>query len=141
MGLTTAQFAHICRNLGVQPIAGIQKAAGVPARSKYGAIPTTLDGIRFASKAEARAYQVLKIMESRGSITELRLQPRYELQSKFADALGVKHRAISYIGDFEFLRENVRICVDVKGIEAAGFRVKFKMAIKLYPNIQFEMWK
>ena len=48
-------------------------------RSKFRAVRTTVDGITFASKAEARRYQELRLLEKAGVITELELQPRYQL--------------------------------------------------------------
>ena len=47
--------------------------ARVPVRrrttqSKYHAVPTTIDNIRFASKAEARRYRELRLLEKAGEI-------------------------------------------------------------------------
>lgn len=140
MGWSTAQAAVVFARLGI--INHVEAACGAPPkRSKYNAVPVTIDGIRFASGAEGRAYQTLKIAEKHGLVSDLKLQPRYELQAKFTDAQGKKHRAIEYRGDFEFVRDGRRTVVDVKGREAPGFRAKWKMAIKLYPEITFELWK
>ncbi len=100
-----------------------------------------MDGIRFASKRESEVYQVLKITESVGMISGLRLQPRYELQAKFTDGAGVNHRAVCYVADFEFTRVDKLVAVDVKGAPTAEFRLKWKMAIKKYPEVVFEIWK
>jgi len=140
MNWTTSQAAAVFARLGI--INPLGAACGQPPRrSKYNAVPTVVDGIRFASKAEAQAFQTLKIAESKGLVTDLRLQPRYELQAKFTDGQGVKHRAVFYVGDFEFVRDGRRICADVKGVEAPGFRAKWKLAIARYPDIVFELWK
>jgi ribosomal protein L25 (general stress protein Ctc) len=40
-------------------------------RSKYRAVPTVVDGIRFASKREAKRYQDLKLLERAGQIAGL----------------------------------------------------------------------
>ena len=48
---------------------------------KYNAIPTTVDGIRFASKREARRYLELKLLQKAGHISDLELQPRFRLMS------------------------------------------------------------
>lgn len=48
-------------------------------RSKYGAIPTVVDNHRFASKAEARRYAELRLLEKAGKIWDLELQPRFVL--------------------------------------------------------------
>ncbi len=139
MGWSTTQANAALKRAGVKD--HLAQACGEPAkRHKYNAVPAVIDGIRFDSKAEARQYQTLKVLEGMGLVTELRLQPRYELQAKFTDAQGVKHRAVSYCGDFEFMRDRVRICADVKGIRTAAFNMKWKLVIQKYPKIQFAIW-
>lgn len=49
-----------------------------PRRSKYGAKPTIVDGVRFASKKEARRWCELKLLERAGKIEDLRRQMPYE---------------------------------------------------------------
>jgi hypothetical protein len=70
---------------------------------KYGAVKTTVDGIEFDSKAEARRYTELRLLEHAGEIRDLELQPRYELLPAFVDAEGVRHRAIEYVADFRYV--------------------------------------
>lgn len=48
-------------------------------RNKYGNEPMVVDGVRFASKREARRYLVLRERLERGEIRGLRLQVPYEL--------------------------------------------------------------
>lgn len=43
-------------------------------QSKYRAQPTVIDGIRFASKAEARRFCELKLLEKAGALRQLQLQ-------------------------------------------------------------------
>jgi hypothetical protein len=50
-----------------------------PRANKYGAIATTVDGIRFDSRKEATRYQDLKILQAAGVIANLELQPEYPL--------------------------------------------------------------
>ena len=47
--------------------------------SKYKAIKTTVDGIRFDSKKEAARYEVLKVMQKSGVIENLRMQVPFVL--------------------------------------------------------------
>lgn len=56
---------------------GVRRRQG--RRSKYAAVPTTVDGIRFHSKAESRRYVELKLLEKAGEIRKLTLQPRFAL--------------------------------------------------------------
>ena len=109
--------------------------------SKYGAQRIQLDGHVFASKAEARGYQVLKILEAAGRITSLKLQPRYVLQAGFRDGGGKWVRSIVYVGDFEFRRDGKVVCVDVKGIQTPAFRLKAKLFATRYPEIELEIWR
>lgn len=44
-----------------------------PKKSKYGAVKTEVDGIKFDSKHEALRYQELRLLEQAGEITNLRL--------------------------------------------------------------------
>lgn len=72
-------------------------------RSKYNAVKTIIDGIKFDSKAEARRYSELKLLERSGLISKLKLQPRYNLMPSYTNGKGQKIRAIDYIADFEYL--------------------------------------
>lgn len=47
--------------------------------NKYKAQPTTVDGIKFASKREAERYGELKLLERAGEITNLVSHPRFAL--------------------------------------------------------------
>lgn len=113
-------------------------------RQKYNAVPTVLDGIRFASIKESRRYQQLQVMERAGLISGLELQPRFLLQVAFTDSFGQTHRAIQFTADFRYFRESDRCVVieDVKGGKAtqdAAFSIRWKWAIRLYPNFKFEL--
>ena len=47
--------------------------------NKYGAQVTTVDGIRFDSKKEARRYADLRLLLDTGAISCLELQPKYAI--------------------------------------------------------------
>lgn len=105
-------------------------------RSKYGAVPTTVDGIRFASKLEAKRYGELRLMERAGEIENLKLQPKFPIV-----VCGVKIG--SYIADFSYDdRQKVgpqgqrgcRVVEDVKGVRTAIFIMKKKLVEALYPG-------
>ena len=51
--------------------------------NKYRNKKVTIDNITFDSKKEARRYEELKLMENTVLITNLVLQPRYELLKGF----------------------------------------------------------
>jgi hypothetical protein len=80
---------------------------------KYSAKRTEVDGIVFASKAEAGRYCQLKELERAGEIRNLEVQP------KFKFACGAK-----YIADFRYMKGAQSVIEDVKGVETAVFKLK-----------------
>ena len=93
-------------------------------RSKYRAQPTVVDGIRFASQAEARRYGHLKMLERAGRIYDLELQPRFPL---LVNAIKVA----TYVADFRYRFPGVSVPVveDVKGVQTPIYRLKKKMLL------------
>jgi len=64
--------------------------------AKYKAVPTTVDGIKFDSKLEARIWQELKLRELMGEIAGLRRQVRFSLFAGSGEHIGI------YTADFVF---------------------------------------
>ena len=92
--------------------------------SKYHAKPTIVDGIRFASQAEARRYGHLKMLERAGTICDLELQPRFPLI--------VNHvKVATYVADFRYRFPGVSVPVveDVKGVQTPVYKLKKKMLL------------
>lgn len=89
-------------------------------RHKFGAVKTTVDGIEFASKAEAKRYGELRLLEKRGLIANLELQPRYDFIVN-----GVKIGF--YKADFRYLENGAPIVEDVKGYRTDVFAIKAKL--------------
>jgi|GEM_PF-6084317 len=56
--------------------------------NKYGNRKIVIDNIAFASQAEARRYQELKLLKKVGEIREFRVQPKYALYSKEDKLIG-----------------------------------------------------
>ena len=102
-------------------------------RQKFNAQPTEVDGIRFASKREARYYGMLKIRQNLGEIERLELQPKYEVTVN-------GKRICTYIADFRFndLTLNKRRVIDVKGCKTQVYRLKKKLVEALYPGVEVE---
>lgn len=63
--------------------------------NKFNARRTELDGIAFASKAEAKRYAHLKLLARVGEIADLELQPKYDFVVN-----GLK--VCSYLADFRY---------------------------------------
>jgi len=94
---------------------------------KFGAVRTEVDGVKFASKAEARRYAELKMLEKAGKIRGLVLQPKYPLYAYCArESHGWEPRVIgNYIADFSYLdKQGNQIIEDVKGMKTPMYRWK-----------------
>lgn len=98
--------------------------------SKYNSRKTTVDGITFDSKKEARRYLVLKKMEQDGEIKNLRLQVPVELVPSFeivVDGKKRKRRPITYVADFVYYRDDEKVIEDVKGLRTPVYNIKKKL--------------
>ena len=124
-------------------------------RSKYKAVKTTIDGITFDSKREAKRYSELKVLEKAGMITHLELQPKYDIIIN-----GVK--VCSYKPDFRYFtvraennepsynskgewqtptltgQKEGQIVEDVKGFKTPIYRLKKKLVEACYPGTQIK---
>ncbi|PIE98621.1 MAG: hypothetical protein CR988_02345 [Treponema sp.] len=93
----------------------------------------TVDGIPFASKAEMKRYNYLKMLEKAGEITSLELQPKFLLIPKTE-----KERACWYVADFKYKdKTGAEIIEDVKGVRTPVFKIKKKLLLYKYPDINF----
>ena len=91
--------------------------------SKYNAIPTYVNGRRFASKREAARYNQLLLRLKAGEITDLTLQPAFKFPC-----------GIKYIADFKYTEKGKVVYEDVKGMEPPAFRLKMKCFKYHYPE-------
>ena len=98
-------------------------------RSKLRNIPTVVDGIRFASKKEARRWCELCLLERAGAIRNLRRQVVYQLAVN-------GHPICKYVPDFVYYENGLEIIEDVKGQKSGVpyqlFTVKRKLLFALY---------
>lgn len=113
---------------------------------KYNAVRIEVDGHKFASKREASHYQELKLFERAGDIHGLKLQPKFWFMHQSGEYLKIRSkgypngRRVSYIADFEFVRNNKRVVQDVKGFDTDVSRLKRSM-MELFHGIQVEVVK
>lgn len=102
--------------------------------SKYGAKKVQIDGITFSSKAEAKRYSELKLLERAGHITNLELQPKFDLvpSVKYAGAARAKP-ALRYVADFRYVDHLGKTIVeDVKGFETREYQIKKHLLLALH---------
>lgn len=75
--------------------------------SKYRNVPTVVNGIKFSSKAEAKRYGELMVLQRAGMIDKLSLQPSLPLT--VGDMLVCR-----YVADFYYIENGRQIWEDVK---------------------------
>lgn len=102
-----------------------------PSKSKWRNVRTTVDGITFASKREAKRYGERKIELLAGAITDLELQKPFRL-----DVNGV--HICDYIADFVYRRNGVQITEDAKGKATELYRIKKALMRAIYGIEIFE---
>lgn len=97
--------------------------------SKYRAVRTEVDGIKFASKKEARYYQQLMLLQRAGQIRNLVLQQRWPLKVN-GELICV------YVSDCDFdeLRgtEWHSVVSDAKGFKTPEYKIKKKLMKAIY---------
>lgn len=88
--------------------------------SKYGNRKVELDGFMFDSRREANRYLELKLLERSGQITNLELQPRYDL---IVNGMNCGF----YKADFRYQEGENTIVEDAKGMKTAVYSLKKKL--------------
>lgn len=109
--------------------------------NKYRNKKIIIDGIKFDSIAEGRRYKELKLLEKAGKISDLELQPKFELQEKYTNAKGEHVRAITYKADFCYIENEKIIVEDVKGVITKEFAIKKKLFEYKYKDVEFRVIK
>lgn len=99
-------------------------------KHKYGAVATVVDGVRFSSKAEARRYTELRLLEKAGEIKGLEVQPKFKLMVPECGS-GFDVQVGHYVADFRYRQgpKGVLVVEDVKSTptKTAIYRLKKKM--------------
>ena len=101
------------------------------AKRKYNNEPTLLDGLRFDSRAEAKRYGELRLMERAGAITDLQRQVPFELVPACKRPGGGTERPVVYLADFVYHEgpTGQRVVEDVKGAMTPEYRLKRKLML------------
>lgn len=87
---------------------------------KYRNVKTIVDGIKFDSKKEAGRYQVLRLLERTGQVSDLKLQPTFLIAVN-------GHKVCKYKADFAYRQDGADVVEDVKGIKTPTYRLKAKL--------------
>ena len=108
--------------------------------SKYRAQKTVVNGITFASRLKAERYQQLMLLEKAGEISQLVLQPEFQiLRGWIHPETGEKIKSRFYVGDFQYLENDKLIVEDTKGMETPEFRLKWSLVKSQYPMFEFRL--
>lgn len=123
-------------------------------RNKYGNKKCIFEGIEFASKKEMQRYLVLRQAQDNGLISNLTLQPKFELIPRISEQVTIKLKTkdktierfvqhpINYVGDFSYIKDGKQVVEDVKASPKSAaldsvfllkekiFRWRFGFAIK-----------
>lgn len=102
-------------------------------KHKFNAKKTVVDGIKFASKMEAKRYLQLKLLERAGKIKGLRLQVPFKLQDSFRYR-GDLIREIKYTPDFVYYDNDLceTVVEEVKGKITVDYTIRKKLFLKKY---------
>jgi hypothetical protein len=92
-------------------------------KHKFKAITTELDGIKFASRKEARRYRELRLLEKSGELLFFLRQVPFHLPAN-----------VKYVCDFLcFWQDDTVTIEDVKGIKTPLYVLKKKQVEAIYP--------
>ncbi|MCJ7830938.1 MAG: DUF1064 domain-containing protein [Dehalococcoidia bacterium] len=95
--------------------------------SKFGNVPTNVNGHTFHSKKEARRYMDLLALQMAGLIRDLETQPRFRLE------VGGVH-VCDYIADFRFfdIPRGEVVVEDTKGWRTDVYRLKKRLMLGVH---------
>ena len=106
--------------------------------NKYKNKKTIVDGIKFDSEMESHYYIYLKQLKEIGEVVDFVLQPSYLLQEGF-NLNGKRIRPVTYKADFKVIyKDGHEEVIDVKGKLTEEFKIKRKMLLYRYRDINFK---
>lgn len=115
----------LLRGKDAAPAAAAAPTSPPPRTNKFGNVATVVDGIRFASKKEARYYEQLKLLQAAGIV-------EYFLRQVAVHLPGGTRYVIDFLVFFIDPARKPEY-VDVKGRETPMFRVKRREIEHHYP--------
>jgi len=99
--------------------------------AKYKNVPEYIDGIRFASKAEARRYRELRLLEQAGEIYKLKVHKKWPIEV-------YGHHITTWTDDFSYYDKGGKYHVeDVKGFRTQRYSL-IKKLMKAVHSIEIE---
>lgn len=95
--------------------------------NKYRNVKVSFDGIEFDSAHERDRYAELKLLERAGAISDLKLQPVFELVPAIKENGRVVQRAVTYRADFSYVKDGRLVVEDAKGVKTDVYKIKKKL--------------
>jgi hypothetical protein len=105
-------------------------------RNKYRNKKTVIDNITFDSRKEALRYKDLNMLSRAGIISDLELQPKFEIIPAI-NWNGKRLQARYYIADFRYKQNGITIVEDVKGMKTSVYTLKRQLFLIRYPGYRF----
>ena len=106
-------------------------------RSKYNAVPTVYQGVRYSSKKEARFAENLELRRELGEFAYVLRQVPFDLSAGIiyrADFVTLSKETV----DYGVIRWDITV-YEVKGMETPAWKLKHKLFKDKYPLIQLEV--
>lgn len=100
-------------------------------RNKFNAVPTVVDGHRFASGKEARRYGELMLLQRAGEIANLELQPPFPIHIN-GNPVMIGRRQVVYYADFAYDEGGARVVEDAKGADTHVSKLKRALVEAIY---------
>ena len=114
--------------------------------NKYKSIKTTVNGIEFDSRKEARRYSELLLLQRAGVIRGLQMQVKYVLipaqyetyerygknGQRLKDGQRLLEKECSYIADFVYEENEKTIVEDTKGVKTKDYIIKRKLMLYVH---------
>ena len=115
-------------------------------RNKYQSIKTTVNGITFDSRKEARRYQELLLLQRAGVIRDLKMQVKYVLipaqyevyerygknGQRLKDGEKLIEKECAYFADFVYEENGKMVVEDTKGVKTKDYIIKRKLMLYIH---------
>lgn len=109
--------------------------------SKYGNKKTAMSGSKMDSGMEASYYQHLLVMQAKGIVDSIELQPKFTIHDAYMKGTK-KVQAITYVADFLVTYADGRKeLIDVKGAKTEVFKIKRKLYDARYPELPLRCYQ